>query len=227
MQSCRFFTGTPHRGKPYGFWSLIGLLRPEVFSPQRPEHEQLPQLRQVLIRNFKQKVTDMAGRRLFQPVVNSPETYAYSAAEADFYRLLTRFIVAGNAYASGLDQSGRRQVTLVLIAMQKIASSSVAAIRAALLKRLERIQGEVTRFRQEQPVPERPEADDDEDLFDALERWEQEARFKLMEDGLPHLQALLEAAEAIGEESKIRRIGEIIDARFAGRSVLALRLSHR
>lgn len=220
VQSCLFFTGTPHRGKPYGFWSLMGLMRPEVFSPQRPEHEQLPQLRQVLIRNFKQKVTDMAGRRLFQPVVNSPETYAYSAAEADFYRLLTRFIIAGNAYASGLDQSGRRQVTLVLIAMQKIASSSVAAIRAALLKRLERIQGEVTRFRQEQPVPERPEAEDDEDLFDALERWEQEARFKLMEDELPHLRALLEAAEAIGEESKIRRIGEIIDARFAERSVL-------
>ncbi|MEY6434180.1 SNF2-related protein [Thioalkalicoccus limnaeus] len=28
VQSCLFFTGTPHRGKPYGFWSLMRLLRP-------------------------------------------------------------------------------------------------------------------------------------------------------------------------------------------------------
>lgn len=134
-ESCLFFTGTPHRGKPFGFWSLMSLLRPDDFGPHRPEREQLPLLRNVLIRNFKQKVTDMAGKRLYQPVVNHPETYGYSEAEADFYRLLTRFILAGSAYASRLDQSGRRQVTLVLIAMQKIASSSVAAIRAALRKR--------------------------------------------------------------------------------------------
>ncbi|MFB1490244.1 MULTISPECIES: hypothetical protein [unclassified Thiocapsa] len=109
VESCLFFTGTPHGGKPYGFWSLMALLQPELFSPRRPESEQLPLLRPFLIRNFKQKVTDMAGKRLFQPVVNYPETYSYSAAEADFYQTLTRFIMAGNAYASGLP-SGQETV---------------------------------------------------------------------------------------------------------------------
>lgn len=220
VESCLFFTGTPHRGKPYGFWSLMSLLQPEVFSPRRPEPEQLPLLRPFLIRNFKQKVTDMAGKRLFQPVINYPETYAYSVAEADFYQTLTRFIMAGNAYASGLDQSGRRQVTLVLIAMQKIASSSVAAIRSALRKRLGKLDSEVTKFREEQTTALRPDDETDEDVFAAFERWENEARFQLMADELPHLRSLIEAAERIEEESKIRRIGELIDARFGERSVL-------
>ena len=120
----------------------MGLLRPDLFGPSRAEHEQLPRLKEVLIRNFKQKVTDMSGNRLFRPVNNHPETYDYSETERDFYRLLTDFILAGNAYASGLRESERRYVILVLIAMQKIASSSVAAIRAALRRRLHKLKRE-------------------------------------------------------------------------------------
>jgi superfamily II DNA or RNA helicase len=220
VDSCLFFTGTPYRGKPYGFWSLMGLLQPDVFSPRRPESEQLPWLRPVLIRNFKQKVTDMAGKRLFQPVTNHPETYAYREAEADFYQLLTRFIMAGHTYASGLDQSGRRQVTLVLIAMQKIASSSVAAIHSALRRRLANLERQVAQFREEQALLERQDDEADAEVFDAFLRWENEARFQLMADELPHLHALIEAAEPITEESKILRIGELIERRFSERSVL-------
>ena len=71
---------------------------------------------------------------------------AYSEAESAFYQDLTRFILAGNAYASGLDRRGQSQVALVLIAMQKIASSPVAAVRAALRKRLSTIEDEVQRY---------------------------------------------------------------------------------
>ncbi len=222
ITSSLFFTGTPHRGKPYGFWSLMSLLRPDVFSPHRPEPEQLPLLRLSLIRNFKPKVTDMTGRRLFQPVRNQPETYSYSTAEDAFYRDLTRFILAGDAYASSLDRSGKRQVALVLIAMQKIASSSVAAIRAALRKRLATIEGEVQRYQSEANSRIEPEAprDDDEDLLGAWERWTREAKFKLMSDELPHLRELLVSADAIEEESKIRRIAEIIADQYADRSIL-------
>ena len=222
VASCLFFTGTPHRGKPHGFWSLMGLLRPEAFSPSRPEAEQLPLLRQSLIRNFKQKVTDMSGRRLFQPVVNRPGTYSYSEAESAFYQDLTRFILAGNAYASGLDRRGQSQVALVLIAMQKIASSSVAAVRAALRKRLSTIEGEVQRYQSQADGQTEAEglAEDEEDVVAAWERWTREAKFKLMADELPHLRALLRSAEKISEESKIRHIAEIVEKRFADRSVL-------
>ena len=220
VQSCLFFTGTPHRGKPYGFWSLISLLRPELFDPHRPEDQQLPLLRQVLIRNFKQKVTDMAGDRLFQLVANHPETYDYSDTEQKFYQLLTRFIIAGNAYASGLQQSQRRQVTLVLIAMQKIASSSVAAIRAALTKRLHKLRKEVDELRQHFEA-ECPAIDEeDPDVLEAFNRWTNQERFRLLEDELPHLETLLGAAERVDKESKIVRIGQVIDSQYSSRSIL-------
>lgn len=220
VESCLFFSGTPHRGKPYGFWSLMSLLRPDSFSPLRPEKEQLHLLRQVLIRNFKQKVTDMAGKRLFQPVTQHPETYSYGENEAAFYQLLTRFILAGNAYASGLDKTGRNQVTLVLIAMQKIASSSVAAIRAALRTRLVRIRKDIAQMRAEQVDFTKADEEEDADLLEALNSWMSQAKFKLMEDEIPHLEALLDAATAIVNESKILRIGTIIEEKFAERSIL-------
>ena len=220
VTSCLFFTGTPHRGKLYGFWSLMGLLRPDLFDPHRPEDEQLPLLRQVLIRNFKEKVTDMAGNRLFRPVGNRPETYRYSDAEREFYELLTRFILAGNAYASGLQQSERRQVTLVLIAMQKIASSSVAAIRAALTRRLHKLRKEADDIRDRYRMDPPENDEDDPEVSDALNRWMDRERFRLLEDEAPHLEALLEAASTIGKESKIERIGEIVERQHQGRSVL-------
>ena len=220
IESCLFFTGTPHRGKPYGFWSLLGLLRPDLFGPHRPEHEQQPRLREVLIRNFKQKVTDMAGNRLFQPTNNYPETYDYSDAERDFYQLLTDFILAGNAYASGSHESVRRHVTLVLIAMQKIASSSVAAIRTALRRRLHKLKKEAAELR-ERYGPDLPSSDEeDPDLLEALNRWMNQSRFLLVEDEIPHLEALLQAAEPIDQESKITRIAEIIDRHHGDRSIL-------
>ena len=46
--------------------------------------------------------------------------------------MLTDFIQSGQAYASSLDATTGKAVQLVLVAMQKLASSSVAAIRRAL-----------------------------------------------------------------------------------------------
>ena len=220
VQSCLFFTGTPHRGKPHGFWSLMSLLRPDLFSPNRPEHGQLPLLRHALIRNFKQKVTDMAGNRLFQPVSNHPETYDYTEAERNFYDLLTHFILAGNAYASGLRQHERRQVTLVLIAMQKIASSSVAAIRAALRRRLRKLKEESTELRARYSTDFSSGDTEDTDIEQALTGWLSQVRFQLLEDEVPHIESLLEAADQIPVESKIARISQIVDDQFRGRSVL-------
>ena len=53
--------------------------------------------------------------------------------------MLTDFIESGQAYASSLDATAGKAVQLVLVAMQKLASSSVAAIRRALRGRLARI----------------------------------------------------------------------------------------
>ena len=52
--------------------------------------------------------------------------------------MLTDFIATGKAYASTLSSNDGRAVMLVLFAMQKLASSSVAAILRALRGRLAR-----------------------------------------------------------------------------------------
>ena len=42
VESALFFTGTPHRGKDYGFIALCELLRPDLFDREKPLMAQLP-----------------------------------------------------------------------------------------------------------------------------------------------------------------------------------------
>src|SRR5262245_40893849 len=139
LQSLIFFTGTPHRGKHFGFLALMSLVRPDLFDPRKPVEPQLSLLPQALVRNNKYHVTNLRGERLFREPVVSTIPYHYSQAENSFYQMMTEFIASGRAYATRLDGRQGRAVMLVLIALQKLASSSVAAIRSALGKRLAKV----------------------------------------------------------------------------------------
>jgi hypothetical protein len=232
VTSIVFFTGTPHRGKDFGFLSLLRLLRQD-FDPRRPMREQLDLLASVMIRNNKQNVTDLHGRRLFQSPMVRSETYGYSAAEERFYRTLTEFIATGKAYASSLVGSNGRAVMLVLITMQKLASSSVAAIRRALRRRLAR--STEARRKLETLEARRAASGDaivvryteaegagENDLISVIEEEMAElaADLPLMRNEEPRLRELVALAEEVTEETKIQKIIEIISARFADRRVL-------
>lgn len=226
--SALFFTGTPHRGKPYAFWSLLELLRPELFGADRDEEDQLRHLSEVLIRNNKQVVVDMEGNRLFKPIRQHPYTYTYSGEEQDFYNLLTDFITSGRAYAASLTGRARQQVMLVLIAMQKLASSSVAAIRKALQGRLARLRDARDRVQAElsRRVSARPAGNiDPEDaiLYDlqaAIDETLAQETIQLLENEIPNLERLVEAAEAVEGETKIERILQVVEAEYPRQSVL-------
>jgi superfamily II DNA or RNA helicase len=232
LDSAVFFTGTPHRGKNYGFLNLLKLLRPEVFDPKKPLHEQLPRLRDVMIRNNKQCVTDLHGNRLFQVPRVTSETFQFSAQEEFFYELLTTFISTGQAYASKLTATDQRMVILVLIAMQKLASSSVSAIRRALKRRLKRIeesrgkleklQAQRSRLSEELTQVQEAEESADFDALSVLEEQiaEQETQLLLMEDEEPRLKLLVAAAEGVQHETKIEKILSLLAGPFAGRTVL-------
>lgn len=234
VESALFFSGTPHRGKAHNFWALLQLLRPDLFDPRRTDAEQLPFLREVMIRNNKQLVTDMQGRRLFQPVRQHPATYEYNDAEREFYRLLTDFIASGRAYASTLSQRQGNQVMLVLIAMQKLASSSVAAIRRALQARLARLiglnetlQGQLADAKARigasvAPVPDEVDADllDWQQTYDELVLAQTATSISLVTNEIPHLRTLVEAAEAVTAETKVERIAELIRDDFPNRQIL-------
>jgi SNF2 family DNA or RNA helicase len=226
-----FFTGTPHRGANFGFLGLLRLLRENLFDPRKPIVPQLPLLKQAVIRNNKENVTDLRGRRLFLSPNVSAETYKYTREEAEFYELLTDFILSGKAYASTLAQQQGSAVMLVLIAMQKLASSSVAAIRRALQRRLKRIAERRTRLDKLEQVKKVLEevgelgslnqTGDFDDIASLEERIaEISADLQLMEDEEPRLRVLLAAAERVTRESKIARVLEIVDQKYAKLNVL-------
>jgi len=227
-----FFTGTPHRGKDYGFFALLRLLRPDQFSPNNPIQEQLPHLREVIIRNNKQNVTDMEGKKIFKPVSVLSQTYSYTEEEASFYNLLTEFIASGRAYASSLSSTGQRAVMLVLISMQKLASSSIAAIRRAMSGRLFRLRQagiDIHQARNRQRVISDIIARADEStvsaLTDELQRQEEviaelSSSLPLMEDEISQLEILVSRADAVCQETKIQKIIEVLETRYINRSVL-------
>lgn len=232
VRSLVFFTGTPHRGKERGFLSLVSLLRPDLFDPRRPYSEQLQHLPEVMVRNNKARVTDMDGRPLFKPITVSRETYHYSEAEEQFYAALTEFIATGRAFASSMRLTEQRSAMLVLIAMQKLASSSVAAVRQALATRRERLSRRVAQEAQAREAlreawDELLLLTDEDEPADLDRRAALEERIAeladavtLNPDELSALDELLVLAGAVGIETKIERIVEVIADRFAGRAVL-------
>ena len=204
------------------------MLRPDEFDPGLPLEEQLEKLRTVMIRNNKQSVTDMSGKPLFTPVQSTRETYAYSPQEAHFYEQLTQFIMTGKAYAAGLGFQDKRMVILILITMQKLASSSVAAVRRALARRLARLREAEANWEESQEGLARLQelrAEDDPANLDEISRLEEMVAeslrgVELNPNEIPALEELLAAANEVTDETKITRILSVVDESFAIRSVL-------
>ena len=215
INSLLFFTGTPHRGKDYGFFGLMHLVRPDIFDPEGDPLEQLPQLPKVMIRNNKATVTDLQGHKLFQEVSVYSREYQYSDEETRFYRTLSEFVIDGRAYAATLDGRGQTARMLVLITLQKLAASSIAAIRNALRKRRTMLADVVKRSNDPAPVslPDSEQATFD-DLSEAEEALPGSATVLLMEDEIHRLDELISLADAIVQETKIERLLQMIGEEF-------------
>lgn len=210
IMSLVLFTGTPHRGKDYGFLALMRLVRPDLFDPERDIGEQLPDLHQAMIRNNKALVTDLQGNKLFRPIATETVDYGYSAAEADFYRTMSDFIIDGRAYALSL--TGRQQTArmLLLIALQKLAASSIAAIRAAL----ERRQAILARRLLESAPPEEGEPETLDEAAEAEESRPDQVKLLLMKDEIVRLDEILALAREVGQETKVARLIDLIETRL-------------
>lgn len=223
-RSLLFFTGTPHRGKDEDFFALLALLRPDLFDPKRPPDSQLGLLPQVMVRNNKSVVTDMSGRRLFVPTKVRTEVWTHSDDERAFYETLTRYILDGRAFASGLADQQRRTAFLVLIAIQKLASSSIAAVTRALEKRLARARkAEALQAKLQDLLDETTRLDDESAMTGDRRAMLEEAlaeMFVLGEDEVQSLEELIVIARRVEHESRIVRILELLDTDLVGRSVL-------
>lgn len=214
-----FFTGTPHRGFDYGFWMLMKLVAPKEFDPKLKPSEQYAKLGKYFIRNNKANTVDMNGNKLFKPIIQHPKTFSYTPEEAEFYAKMTEFISSGKAYAQTLSAKEISQVQLVLIALQKLASSSICAVKGALITRKNNLLKVTT------------VADSDEtaasDWFDAMNSDDEETpkkqkdlTFFLMEDEIKNLDELIALGDKVTHESRIDKIIEILKTDFPDEHIL-------
>lgn len=210
--SLLLFTGTPHRGKDFGFFSLLSLLDDKIFGPNKDEDAQLAQLPDFMIRNNKATVTDLKGEKLFTPVTVESREYSFSDAERAFYDTLSAFIIDGRAYASTLDGRAQSARMLLLIALQKLAASSIAAIRSALIRRRDKLAAVAEQARAPKLVV--PQSNEDETLDERAEAdenvWDK-VLAELMEGEVARLDELLELAKPIVREQKVDRLVNLID----------------
>ena len=222
VNSVLFFTGTPHRGKDYGFFGLMQLLRPDLFDSEGDKREQLARLPDAMIRNNKATVTDLKGERLFQPVSVFSREYAYNQEEERFYTTLSTFILDGRAYAATLDGRAQTARMLVLTTLQKLAASSIAAIRNALRKRRDLLAERVDQSTDAATVS----LDEDDqrtldDLAEAEESLPGSAAITLMQNEIDRLDELIDLSQLVHQETKIERLLDMIGVEFgADESVL-------
>lgn len=216
------FTGTPHRGKDFGFLALMHLLRPDLFDPQRNIEEQLEYLPEAMIRNNKATVTDLQGKPLFKPVKTQTVEYGYTEAEADFYNVMSEFILDGRAYASDLAGRERTSRMLLLIALQKLAASSIAAIRNALSKRRSMLATTIAKSEEGASQFVEPSENEDDDERSQLEETSVvENSSNLMSDEIARLDEILARADEITGETKIQRLIDLIQTELpSGEPVL-------
>jgi ERCC4-related helicase len=226
LQSLIFFTGTPHRGKHFGFFALMSLVRPDLFDPRKPIEHQLTLLPQALVRNNKYHVTNLRGERLFRQPEIKTIPYHYDQAEDSFYQMMTEFVASGRAYATRLDGSQGRAVMLVLIALQKLASSSVAAVRSALQKRVAKLR-ELSSVvqRNRQPAAESAALlesyEDDAESYNFIVEDEiSKLTLELMDNECDRLTELIAAADQVVTETKIETIINSVRQLPNGESVL-------
>ena len=117
---------------------------------------------------------------------------------------------------------------LVLITMQKLASSSVAAVRQALARRLVRLRQAKTKLEESREDLARLQelrAEDDPANLDEISRLEERVveslrGVDLNPNEIPALDELLAAANDVTDETKIEHILTVVDESFADRSVL-------
>jgi superfamily II DNA or RNA helicase len=173
-----FLSATPHQGDAFQFWSLIHLLDDQLFdSPQALEnHRGL--LNRVIIRRTKREVTDAEGRPLFVRRQVTTERFEPALREQRFYEKLTSYLKDGYS-AAGVGPSGQaarpsrdqRAIGFVMVAFQKMMSSSPRAIRQALRRRLL-----VLLVRQQIDVEKRRKAAPTSDLAERVLRLQDEMR---------------------------------------------------
>lgn len=126
-------SATPHQGKTDQFMRLMQLLDREAFPDEGSINRD--RVRPFVIRTEKRTAIDAEGQPLFKPRSTRLQAVAWQdrhAAQQRLYEAVTEYVRHGYNQAMAAKQ---RHIGFLMILMQRLVTSSTAAIRATLEKR--------------------------------------------------------------------------------------------
>ncbi|MCK4788688.1 MAG: DEAD/DEAH box helicase [Desulfobacteraceae bacterium] len=128
-------SATPHQGKTDAFHRLVSLLDSEAF----PDVESVirERVQPYVIRTEKRQAIDARGKPLFKPRRTQLAPVSWEERHRDqqlLYEAVTEYVREG--YNQAL-QENRNYVGFLMILMQRLVVSSIAAIRVTLERRLD------------------------------------------------------------------------------------------
>ena len=127
-------TGTPHQGSNERFIHLLRLLDPDLFRDPAVLLDDPAAINSVVVRNRKREVTDVDGRRLFDPPpIVRDQPLDMDPSLRQFQDELSAYLGQGYRSVTG---GTTRAIGFVMTTFAKLASSSPTAIRLALERRL-------------------------------------------------------------------------------------------
>lgn len=199
-------SATPHQGKTDQFMRLMQLLDRDAFPDESSVSRE--RVQPFVIRTEKRAAINAEGQALFRPRLTRLHAVAWQArhaAQQQLYEAVTDYVRHGYNQALAAKQ---RHVGFLMILMQRLVTSSTAAIRATLEKRQAMLDTPLAQAR----------------LFDtlSLDEWadldgEAQVDLALQANGLEReksevetLLALARSTEAAGTDAKAESLLELV-----------------
>lgn len=201
-------TATPHQGKSDSFRRIIGFLDADALPVGDAVTREL--VAPYVIRTEKRRAIDAQGNPLFKPRHTQLTAVSWGPAQQEqraLYDAVTEYVRDGYNRAMREKQTA---VGFLMILMQRLITSSTAAIRTAMERRLEVLElpsGQLSLFPED--IAEEWSALDPQDQLDTVLK----ARLKGLKDERKEVELLLSAArrcEARGPDVKALALLEAI-----------------
>jgi len=200
-------SATPHQGKSDSFHRLMNLLDKEAFPDESSVSRE--RVAPYVVRTEKRNATDNRGRPLFAPRLTSliPVSWRGHNDQQELYEAVTEYVREG--YNQALTEKNTSYGFLMIL-MQRLVTSSTAAIAATLERRIEALEaprGQMQLF-SETELRELEDLDGETQLEAVLKR-----QIKAMKDERAEVEALHDAAKRVmarGPDAKAEALLETL-----------------
>ncbi len=201
-------SATPHNGKTDPFLRLVRLLDKEAFPNAQSIVKE--QVAPYLIRTEKREAIDNNGNLLFKKRVTHLITLNWDerhSMQRELYELVTKYV--SKTYDKAIRNKKKNMCLIfLLIIMQRMVTSSTAAIRQSLQRRLDILKNQATKLK-ELTEADLAELDVEADLEEALEALSLGTEEEIKE--LEHIISVAKQAEYQFSDAKIEPMLNIVD----------------